>query len=556
MIHIFKKLYQILSPNQRRTFFWLQILVVLMALVDVVAISSIGPFIALSVDIHVLDSNYITNKLSIMIGDLDSHQILFLLGLAVLILLALSAAISVFTTYKLSRFSYSVGSNLSSRLYQYYLKKDWLFYVNASTSQLTKQTIVDSARVTQGLINPLMQINARLVLVIAIIALLFIYQPLFSLFIIVFFPSLYVAIYYLVRRKIVDYECRTAEANTNRFSLLRDGLGGIKELLLVGRQQSLIEKFKIQNSILAETQAKTQVLGIIPRFFMEFVAFGGMIILLLFLMKYHDSMLVDILPLLSIYALAGFKLLPSLQLIYTSLTQIKGSLPSFNAIYDDIISSFKSELPSSMVVKEQDCEISKVPDIKLQNVFFTYPDKSKPALFDICMHIKPNTIVGLVGASGAGKSTTLDIILGLLEPQSGQLIIDDRVLDKEKISNWQQRIGYVPQSIFLTSASIAQNIAFGIAEENIDFDRVRKAVRLAHLEDFIATLPEGLNTTIGENGVQISGGQRQRLGIARALYNQPGVLVFDEATSSLDTITEGAIMDAISDLSGGNPPRN
>lgn len=205
---------------------------------------------------------------------------------------------------------------------------------------------------------------------------------------------------------------------------------------------------------------------------------------------------------------------------------------------------------SSNVQCNQVFNIAKTKNIRLNNVSFTYPNKDISALNDININIPVNTTVGFVGESGSGKSTTIDILLGLISPTIGQLMLDNVVIDDKNRQFWQKNIGFVPQSIFLSEGSIAENIAFGLRKEDIDLDKVHNAVKLAHLESLVESLSEGVNTKVGERGVQISGGQRQRIGIARALYNQADVLVFDEATSALDGITEKVIMNAINELSG------
>jgi len=261
----------------------------------------------------------------------------------------------------------------------------------------------------------------------------------------------------------------------------------------------------------------------------------------------HEGDLGEILPVLSVYALAGFKLLPAFQQAYTGVSQIRGNLSAFDAVRDDLRASSLTVATSSVPTGRR---LSPRSEIRFDNVVFSYPGKEEPALKGVNITIPINQVIGLVGASGSGKSTAIDLLLGLIQPQQGNLMIDDQPLTEDKHRAWQNSLGFVPQSIFLADSSIRENIAFGLPPEAIDEGKVNRAATMAHLDELLAELPQGLGTTVGERGVQLSGGQRQRIGIARALYHDAEVLVLDEATSALDGITEKLIMDAIHDFAG------
>jgi HlyD family secretion protein len=292
-------------------------------------------------------------------------------------------------------------------------------------------------------------------------------------------------------------------------------------------------------------------MGLVPRYAMELVAFASVILLVLYLLSAYQGDLGTILPVLSVYALAGFKILPALQLVYSSVSQIRGNLAAFEALRDDLrFSSISNRGPAT--AGQPAGADSWVPkhSIQLRDVTFTYPGKQEPALNGLSIEIPANQVIGLVGASGSGKSTAIDLLLGLIEPQQGQLLIDGQPVTASNLRSWQNTLGFVPQLIFLADSSIRENIAFGLPPELIDEERVRRAASMAHLDELLSTLPDGMNTCVGERGVQLSGGQRQRIGIARALYHDADVLILDEATSALDGITEKMIMEAIHDFSG------
>ena len=280
---------------------------------------------------------------------------------------------------------------------------------------------------------------------------------------------------------------------------------------------------------------------------MELLAYGSMVALVLYLVKNSQGNLGVLLPTLSVYALAGFKLLPALQQTYGCIARIKGNLSAYDSIRDDL----KENNPENSAEEQTNQQVwSKHNEINLKDITFCYHNKDLPALKNVSITIKPNSTVGLIGTSGCGKSTLADVIIGLIKPQQGEVIIDGIPLNKKNSRAWKNKIGFVPQSIFLTEGTIAENVAFGIQQDLINYENVEKALKLANMKEWVSGLKLGIQTKVGERGVQLSGGQRQRIGIARALYYEADVLVFDEATSALDGITEKIIMDAIHEFKG------
>ena len=280
---------------------------------------------------------------------------------------------------------------------------------------------------------------------------------------------------------------------------------------------------------------------------MELVAFGSMMVLVLYLIASHNGDLGIILPILSVYALSTFKLLPAFQQIYSIIAGIKGNIAAFESLRQDLIDSTQIELLTS---KPEKSKLRLKKRISLENITFSYPGIDTPTLNQLNMSIPAKSVIGIVGPSGSGKSTLIDVLLGLIQPQQGQLKVDGTIINDQNLRSWQNTIGFVVQSIFLTEGTIAENVAFGIPQDQIDLDQVQRALKLAHLTELIKTFERGIHTKVGERGVKLSGGQRQRIGIARALYHEAEILVFDEATSSLDGITEKMIMEAIHNFSG------
>lgn len=551
MLQQLKELYRLLTPEQRGKLLRLQILVVLMSFAEIAGVVSIGPFMALVGDMSQLQGEGLMAELYTASGFTESRTFLFWLGVGVLVMLTVAAAISMFVIWRLSVYGARVGSELSARLYRHYMHQPWLFHASGSSSQLTNQIAQECQRITVLIINPLMQMNAKLVMALMMALAIFLYSPLVALAGLVTFGIAYTLLYRTVRWRLMRNGNSISEAQRLRFKLMAEGFGGIKDALLLGRQQVFTARFDAACERFAEAQGTTQALSQVPRYAMELIAFGSVIFLILYLLAAHEGNLGAILPVLSVYALAGFKLLPAFQQVYTSISQIRGNLAAFDNLRDDLRASALQTTPSEHAVKtDAHRYLAPRQSVELKDVVFAYPGKQAPALDGLNITIPANHVVGLVGASGSGKSTAIDLLLGLIDPQQGQVLIDGQSLTAENRRAWQNSLGFVPQSIFLADSSIRENIAFGLPLEQIDDAKVQQAASMAHIDELLDELPDGLETRVGERGVQLSGGQRQRIGIARALYHDADVLVLDEATSALDGITEKLIMDTIRDFAG------
>ena len=549
MLSLIKSILLLLTVTQRKQFIVLQFLMILMASFELISIMSIGPFMAVIAEPSLIDNNVFFQVLSKYVSAENSSEFIYNFGLFVLVLLTLSSLLSMFTTWRLSIFASEVGAEISNRLYKYYMHQNWLFFSSQSSAELIKKVASESLRVSDEVMHPLVQLNAKVVLALFISVGLFIFNPLVAVVGLLFFASAYIVLYWIVRRNLEFNGQKLTEIATERFRLMNEGFGGVKDLLVLNRKKHFVNSFQTASNEFARARGSNLALSLVPRYFMELVAFGGMIGLILYFVTSEDQNLGIILPIISVYALAAFKLLPALQHIYVNFSQIKGAMPAFYAIKDDIEGSKRQDsfgwdsdsISESFNFKK---------DISLIDVEFSYPGKNSSSLNHINLYIPINNVVGFVGGSGAGKSTIIDVILGILTPQKGCLAIDGKPVNQENIKSWQKLVGFVPQSIFLSEGTVAENVAFGLPKSKINSKKVVKALKLAHLEETVNKLPKGIDTKIGERGVQLSGGQRQRLGIARALYDDPSVLVFDEATSALDGLTEKFIMESISEFQG------
>ncbi|MBZ9538036.1 ABC transporter ATP-binding protein [Modicisalibacter tunisiensis] len=551
MLGALKELYSLLTREQRRRFFRLQILVILVAFAEIVGVASVGPFMSLVSDRRQLDGDGPLATLYHAGPFTSPETFLYALGVGSFLLLLVSGVFSMYTLWRLCLFGAYVGADLSSRIYQFHMQQPWLFHAENPSSKLAHQISQECRRVADQIINPLMRMNGKLVMAVMMLIALLIYNIQVALFALVLFGGCYLLLYCSVRRLLIRNGRMISVAQEHRFKLMSEGFGGIKDVLLLGRQSSFTNSFRRASRDMAHSGGTSAALAQTARYAMEIVAYGTVIMLVLYLLAAHDGEAGGILPNISIYALAGLKLMPAFQQVYVGISCIRGNLSAFETIRDDLRAS--AGFPG--VESEDDGPASNERlvlrrDVQLQDVTFAYSNKGEAALDGVTLTVPVNKVVGLVGASGSGKSTAIDILLGLVTPQRGEVLIDGVPLDDGNRRRWQNLIGLVPQSIFLADGSIRDNVAFGLEDADIDDARVRRAVTMAHLDELIAGLPQGLETRVGERGVQLSGGQRQRIGIARALYHDADMLVLDEATSAMDGITEQLIMDAIHDFAG------
>nr|WP_276316704.1 ABC transporter ATP-binding protein [Halomonas flagellata] len=549
MFSSLKALCGLLTGEQRKRLLRLQLLVVFMALAEVAGVVAIGPFMALVGDMSRLEGDGAVARLYSMIGFGDPADFLFWMGVSVLAALTVASCISMFTVWRLSMYGQQIGAELSTRLYRHYMQQPWLFHAGGSSAQLTNKISQECQRITDKIIAPLMKMNARVVMVLFMSIAIFVYNPVVASTGVIVFLFVYLVLYRTVRRKLVSNGKAISRTQRERFKLMAEGFGGIKDALLLGRQPVFNQRFEKCSRRFGRARGTTKALSEVPRYAMELVAFGSVIFLVLYFLSAHQGNLGDILPVLSVFALSGLKLLPAFQQIYTSVATIRGNLAAFDSIHEDLLDSrhaeYQDPLPASAAGYVQFHQA-----IELRNVVFHYPGKEEAALDKLSLTVPANQVIGLVGASGSGKSTAIDILLALIEPDSGEFLIDGEPFNEGVKRAWQNSLGFVSQSIFLADASIRENIAFGLPDEQTDDDRVQRAASMARLDELISQLPDGLETRVGERGIQLSGGQRQRIGIARALYDDAGILILDEATSALDGITEKLVMDAIHDFSG------
>ena len=546
MIKTFKKLIFLLTPYERKGVFLLLIMVTIMALLDMIGVASILPFIAVLSNPDLIDTNLILNKLFLFssnFGVENRTEFLVFLGLVVFLILICSLTFKAFTVYIQTRFIFMREYSIGKRLMEGYLHQPYSWFLSRHSSDLGKNILSEVSTVIGNGLYPLISIIANFILTFAIIVLLITVDPKLALIISLSLGISYLLIFYYVRTFLRQNGEERLKNNKLRFTVISEAFGAAKEVKVCGLEEVYIKTFSNAAQNYARNYASSQVVAQLPRFILEAIAFGGIILIILYSIIQNKSFN-NILPIISLYVFAGYRLMPALQQIYNAISQIIFVGPSINKLYEELkyLKTIKYTKNNNILILNK--------FIKLNHVYYNYPDSSRTVLEDINLIIPSKSTVGFIGPTGSGKTTIIDIILGLFKPQKGTIEIDGKVINEKNTRDWQKSIGYVPQHIYLSDDTIMANIAFGVEKKNINKDKVEKVSKIANLHQFVSNeLPQKYQTLIGERGVRLSGGQRQRIGIARALYNNPKVLILDEATSALDNQTEKVVMDAVNNLS-------
>ena len=517
-----------------------------MAMLDVLGIASILPFVSVLANPSLIETNQVliyTYQLTKGFGVSNSKEFIFFLGVLVFFFLIISLTFRAFTSYVQIRFALMREYSISKRLIEGYLYQPYIWFLNKHSADLGKNVLSEVGVIINLTILPMINFIAHSVVSIALLILLIVIDPTLALSVGMILGVCYISFFLFIKNKLSQTGSLRLSANTKRFATLVDAFGAFKEIKLGGLEDVYINRFTQSAKDYATNLSFAQVISQLPRYFVEGVAFGGMIIISIVLISRGD-VFENIAPVIALYAFAGYRLIPSLQNIYYNLVNLRHSKLSLDSLYRDLkslkIPEPKESATATLFLKK---------NITLNHIYFSYPNSQKEVLTDISLTIPAFSKVAFVGTTGSGKTTMVDIILGLLEPSRGSLNVDGILINESNKRSWQKNIGYVPQQIYLADTSVASNIAFGLEIENINQELLEKAAKISNIHEFIINeLPEGYNTIVGERGIRLSGGQRQRIGIARAIYHKPQILILDEATSSLDNITEQTVINSINNL--------
>jgi ATP-binding cassette, subfamily B, bacterial PglK len=541
-INLTKKLFLLIGSKRRYQFLLLLILMIVTSMFEVISIGAVIPFLGVLIEPSNIYELPAAQPFIQILGVEQPSQIILpvtaLFALAVLI----SGAMRLLLLWVSVKFSFTLGSDISVGIFTQVMGQPYIAHTKQNSSDVISAISIKIAQVIEGVVLPVLNIISSLIIFSAIIIILLIIHPIASSLAILFFSFFYVLIYLYVRQKLSANSSNISHKSTSLIKILQEALGGIRDIIINGNQDLYRNIFQGADLSFRKSHGNNLFIGNSPRYIMETLGVMLIVLLAYVLSIQSEKSFADGIPILGALALGAQRLLPVMQLFYNSYGNIKGThfvlkeVLDFLNINDDIT---KNTIDNNFAFEK---------NIRLKDVSFGYDENSLPAINKINIDIKKGECIGIIGKTGSGKSTLIDIIMGLLSPKEGALEVDGNVISSSNLRGWQSRLTHVPQNIYLSDCTLEENIAFGIPLEEIDSSLVRQAAISANIDSVVNEWPLKYKTILGERGIRLSGGQRQRIGIARALYKQADVLFLDEATSSVDSATEASIMKSIENL--------
>jgi ABC-type multidrug transport system fused ATPase/permease subunit len=537
-----KKLLAILEGPFKRKAFLLMVYLFIGVLFESVGLGLVIPLVKVITDVNNSSQNFFIRWIKNVTGDIsNSHLVLIVLGSFVLFYVIKTVFLS-FMVWKQSEFTQNLSRNVSTRMYRGYLFQPYTFFLDKNSGVLMKNVVSEISAFT-GFVQWFMFLQTEISVSVGIVATLFFLQPLGAIVVFGFVGGFSYILFSFSKKKITVWGKERQKYDGLRTKNLSQGLTGIAELKLFHKEDYFVGQYDSYNKFYFNAQRRVQFVQQVQRFYLELVLIISIVIIALSVI-FQGKSIGAILPTLSLFLFASLRLLPSANRIIANLQGMRFTKPGVDLVYNEF-TGFKPASKQSGTEKIQAIRRS----IQLKGIDFTYPTAQHKALDSINLDITAGSVIGIIGQSGSGKTTLINIMTGLLEPDSGQVLVDD-IDVTDSIGELQKLTGYVPQSIFLLDDTLKRNIAFGIPDEEIDEQKIQQVIEAAQLEEVVMNLPEGTDTMVGERGIKLSGGQRQRIGIARALYNDPAILILDEGTSALDTETENYIMESVALLKG------
>lgn len=540
---LIKRLLLHLSIRRRTQLGFLFLLMLVSAVAEVISLGAVIPFLGILVEPDRVFRNSIVANIAGLLNIKSSNELVLPITILFAIVALIAGAIRILYLRVSTQLAFACGAELAGDAYRRTLYQPYSVHVSRNSSQVISGISKVNGMVF-GVLLPLLTLLSSIVVITAIsIALVFI-DPMVALVAALGFGSIYFVITLISRNRLKRNSLDIAHQQTQVLNSLQEGLGGIRDVLLDGTQSTYCDIYAQADKKLRRAQGDNVFIGQSPRYIVETIGMA-LIAVIAYFLSVQSAGITAALPILGALALGAQRLLPALQQVYNSWANIAGSHASLRDAVEMLDQPLEFELFQNITKP-----LSFKSEIQLKSVCYRYSNEGPMILNGINLSIRKGARVGFIGGTGSGKSTTLDLIMGLLKPNEGHLLVDGKSIDSKRTREWQLNIAHVPQSIYLTDASLAENIAFGISKDLIDLDRVKLVSRQAQIAEFIENSPAGYDTFVGERGVRLSGGQRQRIGIARALYKQASVLVLDEATSSLDSETEKSVMESIQALNG------
>ncbi|WP_366657473.1 ABC transporter ATP-binding protein [Fodinicurvata sp. EGI_FJ10296] len=553
MLALPRKLLDLMTRRDRLWLGALAFALVVAACLQLVSVASIAPFLSVAANPNVIVSNAALSYVYESFGFGSANQFLAALGGAAIVALVLANLFMGVVKWLQLWLINSLSHRISVDLLSAFLRQPYAFFLTRNSGELGASLLMEVQQVKAQVLAPLLQLLVSGTVVIALFIMLLVIEPIIATAAAVSLGGAYGVAYLAARRRLLRYGQQRQKANSQRFKLAGEAFGGIKDIKLYGREATFIRSFARPSWLMHSREMRAGVIRELPRYAMEVVTFGGILALATVLLLTRGG-LETILPTLGILAFAGMRMMPKLQESFAAMAHLRGGMAALERVHTDMAASRHLLTEPCKSPATSNGQLKTLPlneQLELYSVTFSYPGQTPPTLDALSLKIAARSTVGVVGPTGCGKTTLIDVILGLLVPDSGSLVVDGVEITDFNRRSWMNSIGYVPQHIYLTDDSVARNIAFGVPDDEIDIAAVRAAARTACIDEFITeSLPAGYQTLVGDRGIRLSGGQRQRIGIARALYHNPEVLILDEATSALDTETETAVMAGVDALSG------
>ena len=544
LLALLKKVISILDNKEKRFFYYLSFAFFFVAIIETFGVVLIIPFIEIASNPEIINSNYQLNLINDFFQFSNTNSFILFLGISYFFYLIFSQAFKAVIMYLQLRYTFSLESSISKRLLESYLRQTYSWFLDKHSGDMGKGILSEVAETIHYSLTPLLGMISQLFLTILLIILIVLVNPLVALITLLFLLVLNLLIFNKVKNWIKLIGINKVKHNQRRYKTVVEAFGAIKEIKLSGIEKIYSNKFSSAANDFSTANSNVQIVSILPKYLLEALSFGFLILFILYNLSLGNN-LTEVLPILSMFAFAALRLIPAFQQIFASLNKINFSTKGL----DDILYRL-NENKNLKISKKTNNSLQIKNKIEINNLNFVYPNSNRMALNKINLSILSGKKIGIVGSTGSGKTTLVDILLGLLKPTNGDISLDGSEISKLGLREWQNSIGYVPQNIFLSDKTIAENIAFGLSLEELDIDRVKEVCKIASLHNFISEeLEQSYFTEVGERGIRLSGGQRQRIGIARALYNNPSLLVLDEATSALDNLTEKVIIESIANHS-------
>ncbi|MBJ7422587.1 MAG: ABC transporter ATP-binding protein [Ilumatobacteraceae bacterium] len=536
-VETIKIVWKLFTNSDRAAFIRIVVMVIVGMFLETISLGIVVPIIGiLTQDDYQQKYPFIVD----IFGNLSREELISAVMVAMVLIYVVRSLFLFWSLWIQKGFSASVSGRLSQSLFSIYLRQPYMFHLQRNSSTLMRNAKNATSVVTCG-VDPFLVLLTDGLVAIAMFALLIAVEPVGTLAVLLVFGLSTFIFQRTTRRRIDNWGYQVDYHETKILQHLQEGFGGAKDVKVLGRENEFLSQHEKHLGESIRINRIYNVILTLPRSFMEIITIVGLCLLVVS-MVVRGRELADIVPILGLFAAAAFRVMPSINRLLMATQTLIFNRSIIASVYKDFLLDSPDSTSTGSGTKF-------AAQLELTDVSFKYPTAATASLQNVSLVVQRGEAVGFVGPSGAGKSTLVDVILGLFAPTSGVVKVDGQDV-QQNLRNWQNQIGYVPQAIYLTDDTLRRNVAFGLNDENIDDNLVRNAIRLAQLEEFVATLPEKLETVVGERGVRLSGGQRQRIGIARALYHNPSVLVLDEATSSLDTPTEHGVMQAVQALQG------